>query len=267
MNIIGIDIGWKETTKRNAVAIAAPPKEIDFLASGLGDSDLISLVRDYAVPRSLVLLDVPIEGCLNLCESHEYRRPIENVLQHYISLYPASMAGLRGIKLKRKLLQAIPGSIRTSVIAQEIYPHAVYKFLWVAKQKGKLESVRLGRWERLLDRDFMPSVSPPKYKGNITHEKRLTGMRELYNFLTEHLELNFSQPLDLPNNSFSRSHLELLADKYDACLGAVVGLYCVTHSPYAWIAGDQFRGEILLLSDRWLKEQLEKDGINMRHLL
>ena len=91
-------------------------------------------------------------------------------------------------------------------------------------------------------------------------------MRELYNFLTEHLELSFLKPLGFPNNSFSRSHLELLADEFDACLGVVVGLYHVTHSPDAWVAGDQSGGEILLLADRWLKEQLEKDGVKMRRL-
>lgn len=156
--------------------------------------------------------------------------------------------------------------MRASIVIQEIYPHAAYKFLWVAKQRGKLNSVRLGRWKKVLDESFTPSVSPPKYKGNVTYEKRLAGMQELYWFLTEHLRLSFSQPLDFPNDSFSRSHQELLADEYDACLGAVVGLYCVTHNPYVWIAGDQSRGEILLLADMWLKEQLEKGGIKMRRL-
>ena len=263
MNIISADVGWREKTKRNTVAMAKPRKQIYFVASGLGDSGLVSLVRDHAEPGSLVLLDVPIEGCENL---REPRRPVESVLQHYVSLYPASMAGMRGIKLKKKLLQAMPEGIRTSVVIQEIYPHAVYKFLWVAKQKGKLESVRLGGWEKLLDEGFTPSVGPPKYKGNITHDKRLAGMRELYNLLTEHLGLSFLKPISLPDHSFSRSHLELLADELDACLGAVVGLYCVTHSPYVWVASDQSGGGILLLADRWLKEQLEKDGVKMGHL-
>jgi len=261
-NIISIDPGWKEKTRRNAVVVAKPRNQICLVASRLGDSDLISLVRDYAEPESLVLLDIPIEGCENLCEP---RRPVENVLQHYIALYPATMAGMRGIKLKKKLLQAIPEGIRTSVIIQETYPHAVYKFLWVARQKGKLESVRSGRWKRFLARGFIPSLSPPKYKGNITYDQRLAGMRDLYNLLTGHMGLSFLQPLDFPDESLSSPHLELIADELDACLGAVAGLYCAVHNQYVWVAGDQ-SGEILLLADRWLKEQLEKDGAKMRHL-
>lgn len=89
----------------------------------------------------------------------------------------------------------------------------------MAKQKGKLGSIQSGVWQRVLDENLTPSLSPPKYKGNVTHDERLTGMRELYNFLTEQLRLSFSQPLDFPNDSFSRSRLELLADEYDACLG------------------------------------------------
>ena len=141
MNIISVDVGWREKTKRNAVAIAKPRKQIYFVASGLGDSDLVSLVRDYAEPESLVLLDVPIEGCENL---REPRRPVESVLQHYVSLYPASMAGMRGVKLKKKLLQAMPEGIRTSVVIQEIYPHAVYKFLWVATAEGQAGKCSVG---------------------------------------------------------------------------------------------------------------------------
>jgi len=263
VNIISVDVGWKEKTKRNAVAIAKPGKQIYFVASGLGDSDLIGLVRDHAQPRSLVLLDVPIEGCENLSGP---RRPVEGALQHYVSLYPASMAGVRGLRLKEKLIQAMPEGIRANVVIQETYPHAVYKFLWVAKQKGKLESVQSGVWQRVLDGSFTPLVSPPKYKGNITHDKRLKGMGELYNLLTEHLRLSFLPPLILPDRSLGCSRLEFLADGYDACLGAVVGLYCVSHSPYVWVAGDQSRGEILLLADMWLKEQLERGGIEMRRL-
>jgi hypothetical protein len=176
------------------------------------------------------------------------------------------MAGVRGVELKEKLLQAIPESIRASVVIQEIYPHAVYKFLWVANQKGKLNSVRLGRWERVLDENFTPSVSPPKYKGNVTREKRLAGMRELYDFLTQNLDLRFSQSLYSPYSSLGRSRLELLADQYDACLGAVVGLYCVTGNPYAWLAGDESHGEILMLADIWLREQLEACGTTMKRL-
>lgn len=241
MNIISVDVGWKEKTERNAVAIAKPGGRIHLVRSGLGDSDLITLVQGHAEPESLVLLDVPVEGCEGLSEP---QRPVESVLHHYIALYPASMAGTRGIRLKRALLRAMPASIRESIVIQEIYPHAVYKFLWAVAQRGKLERVHSGVWERLLDRGFTSSVSPPKYKGG-RYSERLDGMRQLYNLLTERLMLKFSPPLDPPHGSFTRSRLEHLADEFDACLGAVAGLYWVAHNPYAWVAGDPVKASAL----------------------
>ena len=263
MNVISCDVGWKGATKRNAVAIATDSRQIDFVKSGLDDDHLVALVREWAVPQSLILLDVPIEGCDNL---EGPRRPIERVLQRYIALYPASMAGKRGKQLKEILLQAIHTEVRGSVIVKEMYPHAVYKFLWVAKRKGKLAKVQLGEWQSVLDQDFTPSRSPPKYKGNIEYNRRLAGMQKLYTFLTQCLDLRFSRPLDSPHRSSARSRLELLADQYDACLGGVVGLHCVAGNPYALIAGDEHQGEMLLLADMWLKERLEECGISMKRL-
>ena len=259
MRVISVDVGWKRGTKRNAVAIATPPRQIEFLASGLRDDDLIELVRKWAGHESLVLLDVPIEGCENL---REPRRPLEKVLQHYMSLYPSSRAGLRGVELKQSFLHTLPESI----IVQEIYPHAVYKFLWVAKQKDKLGIVQSRRWEEILDESFTPRNTPPKYKDKVGHAQRLEGMRELYYLLARDLGLHFAYKLGFPEGHLGRSRLDLLADEYDACLGAVVGLHSATNNPYAWVAGDRLQGELLLLADRWLKEQLEMRGIGTRRL-
>jgi len=55
-----------------------------------------------------------------------------------------------------------------------------------------------------------------------------------------------------------------LADKYDACLGAIVGIFWTERNPYAWIAGDPKSGEMFLLADKWLKEQLEEKRVQMR---
>ena len=222
------------------------------------------MVCKWAEPQSLILLDVPIEGCEKL---EGPRRPIENALQHYISLYPASRAGNRGKQLKEKLFQKLPVKSKGNIIIKEIYPHAIYKFLWAVERKGKLAEVRRQREQSLLDNQFTPSVSPPNYKGSkVEHDKRLIGMWELYNFLTQRLGLDFSQSLEPPADSFSATMLEVLADQYDACLGAVVGLYCVTGNSYSWIAGDKCQGEILLLADIWLKKQLEEHGISIKRL-
>lgn len=118
-----------------------------------------------------------------------------------------------------------------------------------------------------MDESFTASRSVPNYKGSkVKYDDRLKGMRKLYHFLTQHLDLGFSPSLDYPRSSFSRSRLELLADQYDACLGAVVGLYSVTGNSYAWLAGDESQGEIVILADKWLKESLEAYGIPMKHL-
>lgn len=272
MNIISCDVGWKRDTKRNAVAIATDSRQISFIKSGLDDNHLVALVCEWVRPQSLILLDVPIEGCDKL---EGPRRSIENALQHYIALYPASMAGTgkrgeqRGKQLRKILLNAMPTQARESVIIEEIYPYAVYKFLWVAKQEGKLAKVRFGKWQGILDKNFTPSKSPPKYKGRkkgFNKPTRLAGIQELYTFLTRHLDLGLSQSVESPDNSYTISGLELLADQYDACLGAIVGLYCVSGNPYAWIAGNERQGKMLLLADIWLKERLEEYGITMRHL-
>lgn len=268
MNIISCDVGWKKDTKRNAVAISTDSKQINFIKSGLDDKSLVALVCERARPQSLILLDAPIEGCDKLEEKNP-RRSMENALQHYIAIYPASMAGKRGEQLRKTLLNAMPTQTRESVIIEEIYPYAVYKFLWVAKQEGKLVKVRLGKWQGILNKNFTPSKSPPKYKGRkkgFNKTTRLAGIQELYTFLTRHLDLGLSQLIESPDNSYTISKLELLADQYDACLGAIVGLYCVSGNPYAWIAGNECQGKMLLLADTWLKERLEERGITMRHL-
>ena len=265
MNIISCDVGWKRETTRNAIALVTDSGRVNLVKGGLDDKHLIDLVREWAEPQSLILLDVPIDGCEKL---ERGRRSIENALQHYISLYPASRAGRRGKQLKEKLLQAMPDELRGSIIIKEIYPYAIYKFLWVAKQKGKLARIRQQReHQNILDKNFTTSISVPKYKGSkVKYEDRLRGMRKLYKFLTQLLDLRFSQSLDFPRISSSRSGLELLADQYDACLGAVAGMYWVTGNSYAWLAGDESQGEILILADIWLKERLEAYGINMNCL-
>jgi predicted RNase H-like nuclease len=264
MNIISCDVGWKSNTKRNAIAIVTDRGKVSFLKSGLDDDYLVTLICKWAESQSLILLDVPIEGCEKL---EGPRRPIENALQHYISLYPASSAGNRGKQLEEKLFQKLPVKSKGNIIVKEIYPHAIYKFLWFVERKGKLAEVRRQREQIILDNQFTPSISPPKYKGRkIEYERRLIGMWELYNFLTQRLGLDFSQSLEPPADSFSATMLEVLADQYDACLGAVVGLYCVAGNSYAWIAGDEHQGEMLLLADVWLKKQLEEYGISMKRL-
>ena len=267
MNIISCDVGWKTGGKRNAVAVATEDWKITYLRKGLDDDQLISLVCELAEPKSLILLDIPIEGCVKLKGP---RRPIEDALQHYISLYPASMACKmapdRGKQLKEKLLKSMDSEVKRSVIIKEVYPHAVYKFLWFAKEKGKLAKLQKGEWQNLLDESFRLSKSvPPSYKRK-TKGERLKGMNELYDFLNGYPGLIFVKSLDPPNSCYTCSDLELLADQYDACLGAIVGLYCVTSNPFALIAGDMYQGEMLLFADRWLKERLEESRISMKHL-
>ena len=47
-------------------------------------------------------------------------------------------------------------------------------------------------------------------------------------------------------------------DEYDACLGAIVDVYFTSKNSNTCIAGDSNSGNILLLADRWLSEQLSR---------
>jgi hypothetical protein len=82
-------------------------------------------------------------------------------------------------------------------------------------------------------------------------------MKYLYSLLTDpDFGLKFSPPLPRPDDSLTRGELDKLGDEYDACLGAIAGIYYANGSPYAYLAGDRDSGSILLLADRWLAAKL-----------
>jgi len=208
-------------------------------------------------------LDVPIEGCTNLKEP---RRPLENALQHYISLYPAVRSAHRGEDLKNSIMKAVRQ--RRTVIVKEIYPHAVYKFLWTAKRVGRLTEVTRGRRSSsFLDSStFTPTEVPPGYKGRRKRDERIRGLRHLRNILVGEIGLKFAYPLPSPRACSTVAETDTLADLYDACLGAIAGWYCAAGNHYAWVAGDERQGEMLLLADKWLKNELQHRGIALQRL-
>ena len=141
---------------------------------------------------------------------------------------------------------------------QEIYPYAIYKFLSYLERRQLLQHIDSGKFEWLLDKDFRSKSSwPPKYKRAKPREERLKAMRYLHSLLTHPaIGLRFSNPLEYPESS---SNLARLADEYDACLGAIVGIHFANKSQYASIAGDSRWGSMLLLADQWLTEQLGRE--------
>lgn len=244
------------------MAVATGLGEIKFLAQHLDDAGLIDSICKWASESEvLVLLDVPIEGCKNLAGP---RRPIENALQHYISLYPASKAANRGEELKKAILKGV--GHRDAVTVKEIYPHAIYKFLWAARESGRLlDVVKARRFSTILNSQFVPTHVPPNYKrGN--HDDRRNGLRYLRSLLATDMGLKFTHPLESPRLCFSPLEMDTLADLYDACLGAVVGWLCASRNSYAWLAGDDQHGEMLMLCDQWLKTRLQSHGIVLRRL-
>ncbi len=263
MVIISCDVAWNPQKSRNAMAVVTDYGEVRFLAQKLDDAHLVDQVFKWASgSRALVLLDVPIEGCSNLTEP---RRPLENALQHYMALYPAVRSAQRGEDLRNLIMNAVRQ--RRTVVVKEVYPHAVYKFLWAAKRSGRLAEVARGRHcSSLLDGTFTPTEVPPGYKGRKRRDERIRGLRHLRNILVGESGLRFAYPLASPRACSTVGEADTLADLYDACLGAVVGWYCASGNPYAWVAGDKRQGEILLLADRWLKTQLEHRGIALRRL-
>lgn len=252
MNIISIDLPWQETTKGGrALAIADVSGNVTIL-SATNDDELIEIAQANAEPESLVLLDVPIEGCHKLRnqKGKRFRLVDMALLRQRIGLLPSYNAGNRGKKLKERLQKT-----NKDIKVQEIYPYAIYKFLAYLKGKRKLHHLNLAKFESLLDEEFRRNYVPPKYKRERDSAHRLENIRYLYSLLTDSsFGLRFSSPLRYPETKLNE-----LCDEYDACLGAIVGIYWAKNSPYACIAGDNQSGNILLLSDRWLVTQLEKE--------
>ena len=253
MNIISVDLPWKpDTERRRALAIAGLDGNVK-IARASDDKELLGLARDSAEPESIILLDVPIDGCDNL--DGEHFRPIDKAIAHQnISVLPASKAKNRGKKLKKRLLER--DEKRLSVY--EIYPYAIYKFLAYLKHKKLLEYLNFGKFDSLLDKRFRTTYKwSRKYKREKDRVQRIRNMRYLYSLLTDSsLGLTFSPPLHCPDISYTGKELNELCDEYDACLGAVVGLHFANNRSYAWIAGDTKTGNMLILADQWLVGQL-----------
>lgn len=251
MNIISIDLPWNpDKRKRTALAIVDPSGNIKVMQAS-DDNEMLGLVRDNTEPESRVLLDVPIEGCDNLDGQHF--RPIDKAIAHQtLPALPASKAGNRGKRLKA-LLEKDKKRLRV----YEIYPYAVYKFLAYLKDKELLQRFSSNKYDSLLNDGFL-KFWPLKYKKREKDkDKRLENMGYLYSLLTDSsLGLNFSPPLRYPDISHN---LNRLCDEYDACLGAIVGIYFANNSSYACLAGDSNSGNMLLLADRWLSERLSRE--------
>jgi len=259
MKIISVDLPWKaETSGRRALAIADLNGKIEIKRSS-DDEELLALVSSSAEPRSIILLDVPIEGCQHLSNAKGKRfRPVDYALAHQgIWIQPSYQAENRGEVLKKRLENKTK---RITVV--EIYPYAVYKFLAYLKDRQLLRCLHSDTFAVLLSDGFR-TYRPPKYKRDKTRTKRQESMRYLHSLLTDLSNLsigfNFSSTLRYHDDSYSLNELSNLSDEYDACLGAIVGVYHAKDCRYACIAGDSNSGNILLLADRWLASEMGKE--------
>jgi len=208
------------------------------------------LVRESAEPESIILLDVPIDGCDNL--EGEHFRPIDKAIaRQTLPALPASKAGIRGKRLKEPLEKD-----KKRLKVYEIYPYAIYKFLAYLRCRKLLQRLNYDRFDTLLDDKFR-AYWPPKYKREKKREQHLKNLEYLYSLLMDvNIGLRFRTPLHHPDAS---SNIGQVGDEYDACLGAIAGIYFANKSSYACIVGDSHSGNILLLADRWLSEQLSSE--------
>ncbi|MCL0091405.1 hypothetical protein M1N57_00840 [Dehalococcoidales bacterium] len=242
MNIISVDLPWQEDKKGRTLAIADLDGNIK-IAQVKDDKELLELISEIAKPGSIILLDIPIDGCDNLGGKHF--RPIDRAISRLASILPASKAGSRGKGLK-DLLE------KKRFKVYEIYPYAVYKFLAYLKDRNLLHYLNCDRFDALLDERF-GTYRPPKYKRERKRDERLKNMQYLYSLLTDpSLGFRFSG-LRFPHTACT------LGDEYDACLGAIVGIFFARSSSYTCIAGDSNSGSILLLADQWLAGELGKE--------
>jgi len=251
MNIISIDLPWKEDKKGHRTLAITDLYGNVKIAQASEDNELLQLVRNTSEPRSIILIDIPIDGFDNLIGEHF--RPIDlAIARQGIPALPASIAG----KGRGKSLKGLLEKDKNRLIVYEIYPYAIYKFLAYLQMKKSLQRLNLDKFDTLLDKGFR-AFWPPKYKREKKREKRLGNMEYLYSLLMDTgIGLNFRMPLNCPEAS---SNLDRLGDEYDACLGAIAGVYFANNSSYACIAGDSKSGNILLLADQWLAAQLSKE--------
>lgn len=252
MNIIIVDLPWNLNTKgRIALAIADPDRNVT-VARADDIQELLNLIKNNAEQRSFVLLDIPVEGCDSL--NGEKFRPVSKSLSRQgIWMQPDSKAKGSGKVLKELILQTCA---EKEITIREIYPYAVYKFLAYVEKNGILSRLEQDRFEALLDEGFR-GFKPPKYKREKNREQRLKNMEYLYSLLTDS-RLGFKyNSLRSPEKFYSLGELDRLCDGYDACLGAIVGIYYIGKSRYSFIAGGP-GGNILILADKWLAERLRK---------
>lgn len=250
MNIISVDLPWKKETKgRRTLAIADLNGNVK-IEQASDDDELLKLLFKNTGPESIILLDIPIEGGNTLNDNHF--RPVDLALQHCgISLLPSSNAE-RGKGLKEGLERQ-----NKRITVYEIYPYAIYKFLAYLKKKSVLGLLNRSPARRLLDEEFC-TYWPPRYK-RAAGKERQQAIRFLYSLLTD--PATHLSGLNRPDSQ----SLDRLGDEYDACLGAVVGLYWAKGSKHACLAGNPQEGEILLLADQWLQTELEKKRIQVRN--
>ena len=270
MNIISIDLPWNPDKEgRTALAIADLDRNIKVKRAN-GEDEMLCLIREYMVQKSLILLDIPIEGCEELIKKDEHFRPVDKALLGKISIQPTRYKDEdknkylgRGKQLKKNIKTICQGK---NVVVHEIYPYAVYKFLAYLKDKELLHHLGQDRFEKLLNDEFRTYPRrnlnlPRKYKREKDWARRQESMEFLYLLLTDS-SLGLRFPLHHPNTCRTFSQLDRLCDEYDACLGAIVGIYWAKRkSKYVCLAGNPQEGEILLLADQWLETELKKKKV------
>ena len=262
MNTISVDLPWNPDNKgRTALAVTDLDGNIKVMRAN-DENEMLRLITENVEQKSRILLDIPIEGCEELLKKNKYFRPVEKaLLRQKISIQPTLKKDKNKNKYKdrgkglKKRIQSI--NKRKRVIVQEIYPYAIYKFLAYLKDRNLLQRLNVDKFDTLLDEGFRRTYRPPKYKRQKKKDERLKDMEYLYSLLTDRdIGLNFRIPLNYPDAS---SNLSQLSDEYDACLGAIVGIYFANNSGYACLAGDSNSGNMLLLADRWLFERLSRE--------
>jgi predicted nuclease with RNAse H fold len=157
MNIISIDLPWEKKTKgRRALAMADLEGNVR-IAPASDDNEMLELALESVEPGSIILLDIPIDGCDNLDSKH-FRSVDKAIAKQALPVLPASKAGSR-----RKRLKTLLERDKKGLKVYEIYPYATYKFLACLKEKGLLPALRTGKLDALLDSGFR-TYWPPKYK-------------------------------------------------------------------------------------------------------
>ena len=156
---ISVDLPWsRHTRSRTAIAAWGAGRVLLVTESLEGDS-LPNWIATHAAPGALVVLDVPIDDCADLCRAVPRRRLDDGLSRAGIPILPSHVSGDLGASLRATITR-----VRPDVRVLEIYPYAVLRVLWGLWTETRSVDLRPESYNRHSQPWPTWWTWPPKYK-------------------------------------------------------------------------------------------------------